>query len=138
MPPATLITWRAILEAVRLRRPALASVLEHASLLQCDEARVLLGYEPGSFLAAQATDGAAVTLLTAAVREHFGAKTEVTFDLAVARGTTQTIAQIDGAERKARVDAARRAVADHPLVSAAIELLGAELRDVRLAQECAD
>jgi DNA polymerase-3 subunit gamma/tau len=56
----------------------------------------------------------------------------------VARGTTQTIAQIDGAERKARVEAARRAVADHPLVSAAIELLGAELRDVRLSQEYAD
>jgi DNA polymerase-3 subunit gamma/tau len=130
--------WRTILEAVRLRRPALASVLEHASLLQCDGARVLLGYEPGSFLAAQATDAAAIGLLTAAVREHFGPTTEVAFDLAVARGTTQTIAQIDGAERKARVEAARRAVADHPLVSAAIELLGAELRDVRLSQDYAD
>lgn len=138
MPPATVATWRAILEAVRLRRPALASVLEHASVLHCDEKRILLGYEPGSFLAAQATDGPAIALLTAAVREHFGAQTEVAFDLAVARGTTQTIAQIDGAERKARVEAARRAVADHPLVSAAIELLGAELRDVRLSQEYAD
>ena len=34
-----------------------------------------------------------------------------------------------------KLDSARRAVAEHPLVTAAIELLGAELKDVRLAAE---
>ena len=41
----------------------------------------------------------------------------------------------DCAERKSRLESARRAIANHPLVTAAIELLGAELRDVRLAQD---
>ena len=39
-----------------------------------------------------------------------------------------TLAMLETAERKIKLDAARRAVAEHPLVAAAIELLGAELK----------
>ena len=136
MPPAAdLAAFRAVLGRVRAQRPALASVLEHAALLRCDAERVVLGYEAGSFLAAQATEPGAVALLTAAARGHLGDAAEVSLDAGIQRGAHVTIAQLEAADRKARLDTARRAVAEHPLVSAAVELLGAELRDVRLAPD---
>ncbi len=55
------------------------------------------------------------------------------FETIAARSGNVTLAMVETAERKSKLDAAKRAVAEHPLVTAAIELLGAELRDVRLA-----
>jgi DNA polymerase-3 subunit gamma/tau len=127
-----------VLELVRTKRAALASVLEHASVLAFSRERVVLGYESGSFLAVHATEAPAVLLLQTIVREHFSAETEVRIDTEVQRGSAASVAQIEAAARRVRMDAARRAVAEHPLVHAAIEVLGAELRDVRLGQEFAD
>ncbi len=95
--------------------------------------RVTLGYDQTSFLFAQATENAAKDLLTSAVRAHFGAETEVVLEIAIGK-TGTTVAELDARERKAKQDAARREVADHPLVVAAIRSLGAELIDVRLAE----
>jgi DNA polymerase III subunit gamma/tau len=127
--------WRAVLGQVREKRPALASVLEHAALLRFDAERVELGYEQSSFLVGQAVEPTAKELLLAAVRTHFGKSVEVAFETIASKSGTVSVAQIETAERKARQDAARRAVIEHPLVAAAIELLGAELKDVRLAAE---
>ena len=126
-------TWRAILEAIRRRRPALSSVLTHAQIFDMTPERVTLAYDQTSFLYAQATDASARELLTAAVRAHFGAETEVVLEIAVGKSGT-TVAELDARERKAKQEAARREVAEHPLVLAAIRSLGAELIDVRLAE----
>jgi len=135
-PPraAALEAWRAVLQRIRGERAPLASVLEHASPIAFSAERVVLGYEPGSFLAAQATDTAAVELLTRHVREHFGASTPVAFDLTAGPKSSPSVAALDGERNRARLEQARRAVAEHPLVKAAIEILGAELKDVRLAE----
>jgi DNA polymerase-3 subunit gamma/tau len=130
--PAALDAWRAVLERVRADRAPLASVLEHASPIAFSAERVVLGYEPGSFLAAQATDASAVELLTRHVRDYFGTSTPVAFDLTAGPKSSPSIAAIDGEQNRARLEQARRAVAEHPLVKAAVEILGAELRDVRL------
>jgi DNA polymerase-3 subunit gamma/tau len=130
--PAALDAWRAVLERVRSDRAPLASVLEHASPIAFSAERVVLGYEPGSFLAAQATEASAVELLTRHVRDYFGTATPVAFDLTAGPKSTPSIAAIDGEQNRIRLEQARRAVAEHPLVKAAVEILGAELRDVRL------
>jgi DNA polymerase-3 subunit gamma/tau len=123
-----------VLALVRARRPALASVLEHAALLRFGADRVELGYEATSFLVGQATDAAAKELLLGALGTHFGRTPELAFETIAARSGNVTVAMVDTAERKLKLDAAKRAVAEHPLVTAAIELLGAELKDVRLAE----
>jgi DNA polymerase-3 subunit gamma/tau len=133
-PPANLEGWRAVLAIVRTRRPALASVLEHAAILRFDAERVGLGYEATSFLVGQATEASAKEILASALASHFGAPPELAFETIGARSGNVTVAMIETAERKSKLDAAKRAVATHPLVTAAIELLGAELRDVRLAE----
>jgi DNA polymerase-3 subunit gamma/tau len=109
-------------------------VLEHAALLRFSAERVELGYEQSSFLVGQATDAAAKGVLLGALEAHFGRAPELGFETIAARSGNVTVAMVDTAERRVKLDAAKRAVADHPLVAAAIELLGAELRDVRLAE----
>jgi len=118
---------------VRARRPALASVLEHAALLRFDGERVELGYEASSFLVGQATDAAARDLVLGALTTHFGRAPELAFATITAKSGNITVAMVDTAERRVKLDAAKRAVAEHPLVAAVIEILGAELKDVRLA-----
>ena len=126
--------WRAALGAVRAKRPALASVLEHAALLRFGADHVELGYEAGSFLVGQATDASAKELLLSALAAHFGRRPDLSFETIAPRSGNVTLAMLETSERKIKLDAAKRAVAEHPLVAAAIELLGAELRDVRLAE----
>jgi DNA polymerase-3 subunit gamma/tau len=100
--------------------------------------RVVLAFE-SPFLAAQATETAAKELLRSALTAHFGRPTEATFETATPReGAPLTVAQVDSAERKARLEAARRAVSQHPLVTAAIELLGADLQAVRLPPDAGE
>lgn len=143
-PPATsgripgntdLGLFRAVLDIVRDKRPALASVLEHAVLLHVGPDRLTLGFEGETFLSKQAQEPLAQDILRNALAAHFGGRPDVTFESVAPMSGLATIAQLDSAERKARLESARRAVASHPLVTAAIELLGAELRDVRLAQD---
>jgi DNA polymerase-3 subunit gamma/tau len=124
-----------VLDRVRAKRPALASVLEHAALLYFGPDRVALGYEASSFLVGQATEASSKELLVSACRAHFGAAPEVSFETIASKNAAVTVAMMDSAERKQKMDAARRAVLEHPLVAAAIELLGAEIKDVRLAAE---
>lgn len=119
---------------VRGKRPALASVLEHAAVLRFTGERVELGYEASSFLVGQAVEASAKELLLGALASHFGRAPELVFETIQPKSGNVTLAMMETAERKSKLDAAKRAVAEHPLVTAAIELLGAELRDVRLAE----
>jgi DNA polymerase-3 subunit gamma/tau len=131
--------FRAVLDIVRDKRPALASVLEHAVLLHIGPDRLTLGFEGDTFLSKQAQEPLAQDILRNALAAHFGGRPDVTFESVAPMSGLATIAQLDSADRKSRLESARRAIASHPLVTAAIELLGAELRDVRLApDEAAD
>ncbi len=127
--------FRTVLDIVRNKRPALASVLEHAVLLHIGPDRLTLGFEGDTFLSKQAQEPLAQDILRTALGMHFGGRPDVTFESVAPMSGLATIAQLDSADRKSRLESARRAIANHPLVTAAIELLGAELRDVRLAQD---
>lgn len=109
-------------------------MLEHASPIACSPERLVLGYEPGSFFAVQATDNSAVDALTHTARNYFGSTTQIAFDVSATAKPAPSIAAIEQEKEQARLEAARRAVADHPLVKAAREILGAELREIRLPE----
>ncbi len=108
-------------------------MLAHAQIFDMSPERVTLAYDQTSFLYAQATENAAKDLLTTVVRSCLSPTTELIFEIAVGK-TGTTIAELDARDRKAKQEAAKREVADHPLVVAAIRTLGAELIDVRLAE----
>jgi hypothetical protein len=128
--------WRAILEQLRARDPAVASVLGHAVPLAVTPDSVELGFEQGSFYEAQARQTATIDLLTRVVRQHFGKPTSVAFVVhGPANGTRATAYEIEEAERAERVARARGEVERHPLVQAAVRELGARIQDVKLASK---
>jgi len=126
--------WRAILDRLRARHPALASVLDHAIPLETTAARLVVGFEPSAaFLGARASEPDALDELTREVRAYFGQPTKVALELSARAPTgTQTIASIDADRRSAELAKARAAVEGHPLVQEAVRLFGAQLRDVKL------
>jgi DNA polymerase-3 subunit gamma/tau len=126
--------WRAILDRVRAKRPALASVLEHAVPLETTKARLLIGFEPGAaFLGARASEPEALEDLTREVRAYFGAPTQVALDLSARPApNVKTVAALEAERRSAETAKARAAVEGHPLVQEAVRLFGAQLRDVKL------
>ena len=75
-----------------------------------------------------------LALLKQAASAHFETAIDVTIDTSGRHGEVQTVAARRAQEEAARIAAARKAVAEHPAVVAAIEVLGAELRDVRLPE----
>ncbi|MEM1029284.1 MAG: DNA polymerase III subunit gamma/tau [Myxococcota bacterium] len=128
--PLVLEAWEAILDRVRVDKPPVASVFEHAAPLEVTPERLQLGYPPGSFLLQQAQSH--VTTLEAAASQHFGRPTTVEIDLSKRHGEVETVAERNAAQGRERERLARRRVETHPLVVAAREVLGARIRDVRL------
>ncbi len=131
--PVDLAAWRVVLDVIRAERPPLASVFEHAAPLAFGPDRVVLGFEANSFLASKAAE--ASDLLTRVIRAHFGRPTVIDLDVSGHAPAVASVATIEQAEHRARVEAERRRVADHPVVRAAIEALDGELREVRLPRE---
>jgi DNA polymerase-3 subunit gamma/tau len=126
--------WRTILDRLRARQPALASVLDHAIPMETTAARVVVGFEPSAaFLGARASEPDALDELSREVRAYFGQPTKVSIELSArAPAGTKTIAAIDADRRSAELAKARAAVEGHPLVKEAVRLFGAQLRDVKL------
>ena len=115
-----------------LRQALLASVLEHAIVVEVNPRRVRVGYAENDFLGSQATAPESLALLRSAARAHFGADVEVDVKEGL-RGTKEaTVFAIESAQRKAEQAQARAAVESHPLVREIVQVLGAELRDVKL------
>jgi DNA polymerase-3 subunit gamma/tau len=125
--------WRRIIDRIADVDARAASVLEHASPRMVESGRVTLGYEDGSFAHAQVTAGI-IEAAKRAASEHFGANTEIFIDTSKSQGPASTVAAVLTAERAAQVAEARRRVTENPAVVAAIELLGAEIRDIRLSE----
>jgi hypothetical protein len=129
-----MIAWRAIVERVRVARPSLASVVEHAFPLEVGAARVVIGFDASSgFLAAQAGEPEAIDVLTRAIRAHFDAPTQVVLDVSAkpVHGS-RTVAAVEAERLAGELAIARAAVEGHPVVQEAIRLFGAQLRDVKL------
>ncbi len=132
MSEETLTAWRAILAIVAADKAPVASVFEHGSPLVVQSGRIVLGYKEGSFLVQQASAAPATSLLGAAAQQHFGTPCEIELDLSGKHHQVQTMAAKNSAELAARTAAAREQVAQQPAVRMAIEVLGAELQQVRL------
>jgi len=131
-----LVSWLEILERLMTSRPELAAFLEHAAPLELTQDQLVVGWEPGSVFAKQASDKESVAALTRVAGEHFGRRIQISFELESARAKeADTLAAQHARERQARL---KRAIADakrHPRVVDAIEVLGARLKDLKLANE---
>ena len=122
--------WRAFVEFVMKKRPLLGALLNHASfaLENTNHGKVVtLGFEQGSFYEKQATDPKNIQDVTAFVKTFFGPQSVVKFSNseANAKQSLEKGRQIEEA-------ALRKNALEHPAVSQAKEIFGAELVDVRV------
>lgn len=125
--------WRIILDLVREKNAALASVLEHAVPLEVSRRALRLAVEEGSFYADRAREEQDLDLLTRVVRDHFRAPTEVSFSLEDAKSTAgRTVYEQDEAARAERERQARERLERHKLVRAAVESLGARIQKIKV------
>jgi DNA polymerase-3 subunit gamma/tau len=134
IPEAVLKDYRAIVEIVHGSRPELAAFLEHAAPLEVSAEQILLGWEPKSMFAAQASDKEALALLGRAAQAHFGKAPRVTCEFDSERALrSQTVAMLETAARELKAREAIHAARQHPRIADAVEILGARLKDVKIA-----
>ncbi len=118
-------TWGAFLEHVRALKPALASVLEQASFMECSQGdMVRLGF-PSRFHMDRVSQGEQTRTLEQFCMEFFGRKLKV---VAVLDAQPQCRENHLRQQRMAELEAR-----NHPMVQKAIELLGAKVVEVRQA-----
>jgi DNA polymerase III subunit gamma/tau len=129
--------WEAILRSIREAKPALASVYEHAAPLTVTAEGVQLAYRKGAFLAEQAAASDAKAQLEAAVSAYFGCTVGVEVEQGPRYDEVESVSAKNAAALAKRIDQARQRVTEDPLVAAAMEHLGAELREVRLPADFA-
>jgi DNA polymerase III subunit gamma/tau len=125
-----------IVEALRAKSARLAPVIELAALVELDASRLAIAIDPRSFEGAQLADERARALVVEAVREVLGPSASLElYGLEVVNKEVPTLAGIRGEELRLRRADADQKVRAHPLVAAAVESLGAEIRDVRLPND---
>ncbi len=120
-----------LVDAVRPRSARVASLLERVALVEVTERALIVGLDARSFEAGFLTDPDSLALLDEVARRELGEQRVELADVVVG-SEVPTLAKMvseAGDARRAEVDHELR---HHPLVQAAVQYLGAELRDVRL------
>jgi alkylhydroperoxidase/carboxymuconolactone decarboxylase family protein YurZ len=135
-PPADQIdAFRKILDRVHEERPELAARLSHAAILELSASELVLGFEPGSIFGSEAMPKGSLELVNLAISAHFGQELRLKIETDSARAAgIKTLAVLDteATERQQRelLSGARR----HRGITDAEEVLGARLKDLKLAQ----
>jgi DNA polymerase-3 subunit gamma/tau len=126
---------RTFVARVREENAALAAHLEHAGPLELSAEKLVLGYEDGAFSALSAMQPEHEGLLARAAAATLGEGVAVVLDTTVDPDKIpMSVAALDAEARRKALEAARLAVANHPLVKLALEVFEADLRDVKLPQ----
>jgi DNA polymerase-3 subunit gamma/tau len=126
--------WAGLVEFVRQkRRPVIASLLEHGSLLALELPLLEIGFAPGSFHFEQLRDVDNHAALSELAREYFGQPvtlkvTAVAADKADAPKSLLAERQAEESDRKRRL---KEDALAHPMVKAVKEIFAGEVVEVR-------
>ncbi len=123
--------WGGLVEALKLKRRAVGSVLEHARPVALEGRTLTLGFTKGDFHAQQAVESRKA--IEGLLSEEFGSAIELRItELSVAdsTGVRSLAEEQEHANREARA-ARLKAGREHPAIVEAAQILGAEIEDVR-------
>jgi DNA polymerase III subunit gamma/tau len=132
--PAGSRGWAGLVEFVRQkRRPVIASLLEHGSLLVLELPLLEIGFAPGSFHLEQLRDADNHAALSEMAREYFGQAVNlkvsaVAADKADAPKSLLAERQAEESDRKRRL---KEDALAHPMVQAVKEIFSSEVVEVR-------
>jgi DNA polymerase-3 subunit gamma/tau len=112
-------------------RPELEAFLARAVPLEVGPASIVIAFgEAEPFVAAEVER--ALGLVTAAASRHFGATTAVRVERKAVAGVT--LASLAAEEEEKNRRAALAKVKNHPRVTEAVEVLGARVKELKLAE----
>jgi DNA polymerase III subunit gamma/tau len=138
LPPARegvdMKVWRDVVNSLQDSHGVLSSILEMAAPFALNEQEVTLAFPPGSFLAGQLSDPAAMNALTEAIRKHYGKPTEVKVVATPEATQSLTLSILAEAAEHEKWVKARQDAEAHPMIQAARQFLGAEVRDIRFTK----
>ena len=133
---ALLSQWVALLNHLAEARPELAAILEHAAPLSRSADEIVVGYPPDSVFSKQASEKETLEALKRAARTVLGKEPHVVIELDSERARAfDTVAAREVRAREQRVRKAMHAAKNHPSVLGAVEIPGARIKDVKLANE---
>jgi hypothetical protein len=124
-----------IVDSIRAARPDLASMLQHIVPLALSDQEWSLGLEKGSVFERIASSKETEALLKRAGASLFGSAPRITIKSDVPKRDVQTLAEVAADQRAVRHNSAVERVRRHPRVLDAVEILGARIKEVRLADE---
>ena len=127
--------WERLVERVRAMRPAMASVLEHGRPLEFGPTGVRVGYPESSFYLEQARDAEMRELMRHALQEQFGQAVSYSA-VAVAESPAaeplpESMAAAQQRRQREHEEEVRQEALAHPAVRAAMEVLDAEVKEIR-------
>jgi len=125
--------WPGLVEHVRGRRPAIAAILEQASLLTYALPQLQLGLPRGSFALEQLQDRENLESLHQLAGEYFGQPVQIAI-IAIDASREAVPPSIVETKRAQESDRERRLREDalaHPMVKAVCEIFGAEVKEVK-------
>lgn len=120
-----------VADVLRTKSGRLASLFERAALVESSERRLVVGVVPQSFEAGLA-EAQAREVLREAMTESLGVSSSLELVEIEPGQEFPTLAKMVGEAVRARREEVERAIRAHPLVTAAVAELGAEIRDVKL------
>jgi DNA polymerase-3 subunit gamma/tau len=124
--------WRAIVERVASERVELGAFLMRGAPLGMSAGHIVLGFASDEPFVAEVERG--LSLVEQAASEHFGVPTSVRVEAGLERAKLPaTLAGLDSDEAERKRRAALSKVKSHPRVVEAVEVLGARVKDLKLA-----
>ncbi|MDO3378017.1 DNA polymerase III subunit gamma/tau [Geoalkalibacter halelectricus] len=125
--------WPGLVEKIRKKKPLLASILEHGSLLPPQLPRLEIAFAAGSFYFEQLKDAEKLEQLEALATEYFGEKVQLRVSLLDGDDPQAPPPLIE--ERRVQEqdyrEQIRRQALEHPKVKAVLEVFGGEIKQVR-------
>ena len=130
LTPEVIERIRGVVQVLRAQRATWGSLVEHGTVVRCDDASFEVAYEKRSFLAAQVADRGFGDAFAKATRAQLGTGARIHLCEVPPKG--RSLAALATQQKNATLEAARKAAVGHPLVQEAVAIFNAEVRGVKL------
>jgi hypothetical protein len=132
-----LAVWRLIVDALRPERPELAAVFDHAVPVTVSETELVIAVEAGGMFEKTATSKESRDALARAAANQIGAAPRIRIEPLRNDQGENTLARAQSRQREENHRAALVRAKSHPRVAEVAEILGARLKEIRLADDAA-
>ena len=122
-------TWRELLAFIRVKKPPLASLLEHGILVRLASGFIEIGFPKKSFFLERIQDQTKKQELTHVCEEFFGEKKKVTIQVVTTPGEEKKDTHLTLAQKNEKI---RKEAKNHPLVKEALTIFEGSITEIKV------